>query len=156
MRRCADTWPSYLESRHRSRSCDLPFNSCLLHISWTVWTIFIKLHPNVPLSEVVCRANDSATQTQGQGHTSRSWDLPLNSMSFKSHQPIVRNSLNITQMFLWWVDVQNPWLSYANSKSRSHFKVMGFCCGGYGCPSDFCLVQYDMRHGPTDWLFVIH
>ena len=43
-----------------------------------LWTDFIKLHPNVPLSEVVCRTNGSATQTQGQGHTSRSWYLPLN------------------------------------------------------------------------------
>ena len=62
--------------------------------------IFIKLHPNVPLSEMVCRTNDSATQTQGQGHTSRSWNLPLNFVSFKSPQPFVRFSLNITQMFL--------------------------------------------------------
>ena len=31
---------------------------------------------------------------------SRSWDLPLNFVSFKSPQPIVRFSLNITQMFL--------------------------------------------------------
>ena len=33
---------------------------------------FIKLHTNVPLSEVVCRTNDSVMQTQGLGHTSRS------------------------------------------------------------------------------------
>ena len=37
-----------------------------------------KLWSNVYLSETVCRAHDSATVTQGQGHTSRSWDLPLN------------------------------------------------------------------------------
>ena len=35
----------------------------------------------LPLSEKVCRAYGSATQTQGQGHTVRSWDLPLNCMS---------------------------------------------------------------------------
>ena len=35
-------------------------------------------HPNVSLSEMVCRANDSATQTKGQDHTSRPWDLHLN------------------------------------------------------------------------------
>ena len=30
---------------HTCRSCDLPFNSCPLHISWTIWKIFIiKLH----------------------------------------------------------------------------------------------------------------
>ena len=41
----------------------------------------------------------SVTQIQGQGHTSKSWNLPLNFVSFKSPQPFVRFSLNITQMF---------------------------------------------------------
>ena len=77
-----------------------PWISCLLYISWTIWTIFIKLHPNVPLGEVVCRTNNAATQTQGLGHTSRSKNLPLNFVSFKSSQPCVKFSLNITQMFL--------------------------------------------------------
>ena len=36
--------------------------------------------------------NDSAIQTQCQGHTSRSRNLPLNFMSFKSPQPFVRFS----------------------------------------------------------------
>ena len=36
--------------------------------------IFIKLHPNVPHSETVCRMYDSATLTQGKGYTSRLWD----------------------------------------------------------------------------------
>ena len=48
----------------------------------------------------MCRTNDSVTQTQGEGHTSRSWDLPLMFVYFKSLQPFVRFSLNITQMFL--------------------------------------------------------
>ena len=52
--------------------------SCLLHISWILWTIFIELHSYVPLSEAVCRTHDSATQTQDQGHSSRSWYLPFN------------------------------------------------------------------------------
>ena len=168
------------------QSWDLPFNSCPLHISWTLWAnfiklhpsvllsemmcrtydsathsrsrlhfkvmgvtlhisstlwiIFIKLYPNVPLSEVVCRTNGSATQTQGQGHTSRSWDLPLNFMSFKSPQPFVRFSLNITHMFLSVSWCAEPMTQTANSKSRSHFKIMGFCGRGYRCPSDCCLV----------------
>ena len=88
---------------------------------------FHKFHQDVPLSEAMCRTNDLATQTQCQGHTSRSWGLPLNLVSFESPQPFVRFSLNITQMFLsvsWCADPMT--LSYANSKSRSHFKVMGF------------------------------
>ena len=54
---------------------------CPLHIFWTLWTIFIKLQSNVPLSETVCRIHDSALQTQGQGHTSRSCDIQYNFMS---------------------------------------------------------------------------
>ena len=39
-------------------------------------------------------------QTQGQGHISKSWDLPLNFVSGPlSPQPFERFSLNITQMF---------------------------------------------------------
>ena len=34
--------------------------------------VFIKLHPNVPHSETVCRAHDSATKTKVHRHTSRS------------------------------------------------------------------------------------
>ena len=32
-------------------------------------------HSNIVLSEIMCRTYDSATQTQGQGHNSRSCDL---------------------------------------------------------------------------------
>ena len=64
---------------HTSRSCDLPFELCPLHISRALWTIFIKLFPNLPLSELVHRTNELATQTQG--HTSRSWELILNFLS---------------------------------------------------------------------------
>ena len=52
-------------------------------------------------------------------------------------------------MFLSARRCAEPRLSYANSKSRSHFKVMGFCGrgwggGGYGCLSDCCLVLFIM------------
>ena len=43
--------------------------------------MFIKLHLNVPLSETVCITHDSASQTQGQGHTSKSRDFPFNVVS---------------------------------------------------------------------------
>ena len=101
VRRCAEHMTQLLRLKVTGQGQGIyPWISCPLHISWTLWTLFIKLHPNVPLSEVVCRTNDSATQTQGQGHTSRSWNLPLNFVSFKSPQPFVRFSLNITQFFL--------------------------------------------------------
>ena len=52
--------------------------SCLLHISWTLEAIFITLHLNIPLSEIMCRTYGLATQTQGQGYNSRSCDLSFN------------------------------------------------------------------------------
>ena len=64
---------------------------CPLNISWTLWTILIKLnklHPNVPLSETMRRTYDSAMQTQGRGHTSRSCDLP-----FKFHDRSISSTL---------------------------------------------------------------
>ena len=44
--------------------------------------IFIKLHPNVSLSEKMCRTFDSAMQTAGQGRTPRSCYLPFKSCPF--------------------------------------------------------------------------
>ena len=52
------------------------------------------------ISEMVYRTNDSATQTEGLEYTLRSRNKPLNFVSFKSAQPFVRFSLNISQMFL--------------------------------------------------------
>ena len=34
----------------RSRSLIYPWIPCRLHISWALWTIFVKLHPNIPFS----------------------------------------------------------------------------------------------------------
>ena len=53
----------------------------------SISAIFIKLHPNVPLSETMYRTYDSSMQTEGQGHTSRSCDLPLNFVSAISPDP---------------------------------------------------------------------
>ena len=44
-----------------SRTWNLAYNLCPLHISWIQNMIFIKLHSNVPVSETVCRAHDPAT-----------------------------------------------------------------------------------------------
>ena len=65
---------------HTSRSWDLPLNFVSAPYLFNPLIFFIKLYPDVPLIERVCRTHDSAMQTQGQGHTSRSWDLPLNFM----------------------------------------------------------------------------
>ena len=46
--------------------------TCLLHISWTLWKIFINLWSNVCLSEMMCRIHYSTIPTQGQGHNWRS------------------------------------------------------------------------------------
>ena len=43
-----------------------PWIRFLLHISWTLQAIFINFHPNIPLSEIMWRTYDSATQTQCQ------------------------------------------------------------------------------------------
>ena len=55
-----------------------PWILCPLHISWTLEAIFIKLHPNITFSEIMCRSYDSATQTCCQGHNWRSCYLPFN------------------------------------------------------------------------------
>ena len=57
-----------------SRLCD--FVSA--PISWTLRTIFIKLHSNVPLSETECKVHDLATETKWQSHRSGAIDFPLN------------------------------------------------------------------------------
>ena len=104
-----------------------PWSSCLLHISWTFWKIFIKLQPNVPLGEKVCWNISSANKTQCQGHFSRSQDfLTLN---------LVSNSYLLSDFNnFYWTSykcspqlnvVPNPWFSFAQSRSRSTFKIMG-------------------------------
>ena len=124
----------------------------------------MKLHPYVPLTEVVCRTNGSATQTQGLVHTSRSRNLPLNLVSFKSHQPFVRFSLNITQMFLS-VSMCRSHDSAIKNQSQGHtsrswdsvagillskIKVKvtlqghGILRRGYGCPQTALLLTLNM------------
>ena len=78
-RRCAEHMPQrwILEVNVTVQGQGIyPWSWCLLHISRTLWKFFIKLHPNVPLSETVCRSNDLATKTlKGHGHISRSWEI---------------------------------------------------------------------------------
>ena len=66
---------------NNSKSWELPLVSFPRHISWTLWTIFIKLYPNVSLIKTIYKTHNSATQTQGQGLTSKSWYLPLTFVS---------------------------------------------------------------------------
>ena len=44
-----------------------------LHISWTLWKIFIKLWSKVCLSESMCRTHKSTMPTQHQGHGFEPW-----------------------------------------------------------------------------------
>ena len=99
---------------------------------------FIKFHPNVPLNKVVCRTNDSAMEFQTQGHTSGSWNLLLNFVSFKPLcQPFVKFSLNNTQMFLSvsWSAEPMTLLRKVKVTLQGH----GIPWRGYGCPSNCCL-----------------
>ena len=52
---------------------------------------FNKLHPNVPFGETMCRTHDSAMESRGQCHSSRSWDLPLKLVS----ATYLQNSLKV-------------------------------------------------------------
>ena len=68
-------------SRSQFKVVRFALKLCFRSISpkpFEIHCIFSKLWSNVNLSETVCRAYASATVTQGQGHTSRSWGLPLN------------------------------------------------------------------------------
>ena len=66
-------------------------NDLRLSVSPSVRQSVIRLCPlsfsNIPLSETACRTHDSSTQTQGQGHSLRSWDLPSNIVSAPYLQP---------------------------------------------------------------------
>ena len=75
----------------------------------------------------MCRSHNPATQTQGQGHMSRSWDLHLKFM----YAPSLLNHLldfHLTSLKCspQRVVVLNSWLIYIDSRSRSKYKVMGF------------------------------
>ena len=50
-----------------------PSISCPLYICRALWTIIIKLHPYVLLSDTVCRTINSATQTRAQDHGIYPW-----------------------------------------------------------------------------------
>ena len=72
VRRCAEPMTQLHRLEVRVWEQGHGFNtliSCPPLISRTLWTIFIQLHTNFPLSETVYRTHYSATQTQG--HTSR-------------------------------------------------------------------------------------
>ena len=53
-----------------------------------------------------------------------------------SPEPFERFHWTLLKCSSQWVGVQNLWPNYA--KSRLHFKVIEFCGGGFGCPSDCC------------------
>ena len=100
---------------------------------------FIKLHSNAPFSETLSRTHDSVTRSQCQPSrfTLQFRVCPISS------EPFERFSLNFTQMFLLVRQCVEPMtLSYADSRSRLHFEVMGFCSAGFSCPSKCGIIQF--------------
>ena len=64
---------------------------------------------------------------QDPDSNTRSCDLHLQfRVRLISSEPFQRFSFNFTQMFLSFWQRAESWLSYADSRSRSHLKVMGF------------------------------
>ena len=87
-----------------------PWMLCPLHISWTLWKIFIKFWSNAYLIKTVCRAFDSTTQAMGQGipwisclfHTSEIFEkIPLISVwRYVEQSPLSCHMLHISDCLL--------------------------------------------------------
>ena len=95
--------------------------SCPLHISWTLWKIFIKLWSNVRRRESMCRTNKSTMPTQGQGQVKvMGLTLPyvLNCKAF-NHQTLFSASSRCTDLariLTWW-----PWPIFCTPVTLTHF-----------------------------------
>ena len=116
-------------AEHMTRLCKLnvkvTLQGCVIYPPYCAHFTSPKLFERFSLNFTqmflsVMQTTDSALQTQGQGHTSMSWVLSLNFVSFPSPKPFARVSLNTTQMFLTVSWLHIPWLSYATPKPRSH------------------------------------
>ena len=72
-----------LDSTTQTMGQGTPWISCLFHISGTFKERLLNLDQMFiwVWRYVFSRTYELATKTQGQGHTIRSWDLPLNWMS---------------------------------------------------------------------------
>ena len=112
---------------HTSMLWEYPSILCPLNILWTLWTIYSYIHPNVSLSETVCRIYEQGLQTQGQGQLSRLWDL----------RPLISCPLHISWT-LWTIFIKlHPYVPFGETVCRTHdsagvsrslsqFKVTGF------------------------------
>ena len=104
MRRCADLMTELCRLKFKitlQSQGIYPWISCPLHISWTLWKIFIKLWTNVHLSKTVYKTYNSAMQTQGQYHSLRSLDLPLNtSRSLYISCTLWKIFINFSQIYI--------------------------------------------------------
>ena len=100
--------------------------SCPLHISWTLWKIFIKLWSNVCLSESMCRTYKSTMPTQGQGHRSKVMGLSLE-FHFRSISPMPLEgfSLNFGHMFASVRQCAELITQPCRHKVKSQFKFTG-------------------------------
>ena len=150
-----------------------PWIWCLLYISQTVWTSFIILHSNIPLRTTVCRIHDSATKTQGQGHSSCSKALPLNFVS----APYLLNPMKdfykffgqmlislrqcaepLTQLHRLWVKAHLEFLVCSISqeplKNSIRFDQMLIWMSRYVEPSPSSVVPFPLQPNVTHkWLF---
>ena len=135
VRRCAELILSFADSRSRSHFKVMAFT---LHfrvssISPEPFERFsFKFHLNVPLSETVCRTHNLAMQSEGQGHTSRSCDLPFH-VRFISPELSERFSSDFTQNVPLSKMVCRNYDSAMQTRSRSHFKVMRFTSHFHVC-----------------------
>ena len=97
----------------------------MLHISWILWTIYIKLHSNVPLSKTVCRTHDSSMHTQAQGHTSRLWDSAAGDLAVLPTAVLIL----FIKIYKFKQDQMTPW-PWSQCQS-SHYGELNILCWAF-------------------------
>ena len=120
------TWQSNFFNPHPLRLslcpsvCPSVTFSCPLHISWTLWKIFIKVLSNVRLSESMCRTHKSTMPTQGQGYGIEPWiSCPLH-ISFTPGGIFFK-----LWSYVCLSETMCKTYNHADTMSRSQFKVTG-------------------------------
>ena len=102
VRRCAEliSQPCRLKVKVTVKGHEFePWILCSLHISWTLWKIFIKFGSNVHLSEMMCRTHNNSADLRSRSQfkvTGLSLEFHVHSVS---PIPVEGFSLNFGQMF---------------------------------------------------------
>ena len=102
--------------------------------------IIIKFHPNVNLSEIMNRTHDSAMQTQG--HSLRSWDLPLYMYVVSVSALYLLNPLNGLLNIKLHSNV--PLCELVCTTQDIKVKVMEFCGGDMAVLQTAVLLKQDI------------